>query len=63
MTTATYIPGRNELLEAGTIRARMIARRYGIASPKTLEVVVRFGKMIDEAQAAKTDYKYGAHND
>lgn len=47
-----YQPGPAELLEAGRIRARMMASRHGITSPKTLEVVVRFGKMIDEAQQA-----------
>lgn len=52
-----YQPGPAELLEAGTIRGRMIARRHGITSKQTLEVVVRFGKMIDEAAQAKSaDY-------
>lgn len=50
--TPHYQPGPAELLEAGRIRARMMTSRHGITSKQTLEVVVRFGKMIDEAQQA-----------
>lgn len=42
-----------ELLAAGMIRGKSVARRHGIASPETLAVVVRFGQMIDDAHQAE----------
>ena len=48
--THTYQRGPTEILEAGTIRCRSMIRRHGITSPQTLEVVQRFGQMIDDAR-------------
>lgn len=53
--THTYQRGPTEILEAGAIRCRSMIQRHGITSPQTLEVVARFGRMIDDARHTTAD--------
>lgn len=53
--TRTYQRGPTEILEAGAIRCRTVIQRHGITSPETLQLVERFGRMIDDARQAGAD--------
>lgn len=48
--TRAYQRGPTEILEAGAIRCRTVIRQHGITSKQTLELVQRFGQMIDDAR-------------